>query len=123
MALLMLSTISYSQQTSATSTFTKVDYLQKSKNQKKTGLILAGGGVVLEIAGIIAYQYGNSSIFLFGTGLLSQIASIPFLISARVNKKRAKQASVFFRLENIPNTQLARMPFRSIPGIALRINL
>lgn len=118
-ALLVLSTISYSQQTS----HTKVDYLQKSKNQKTTGLILAGGGVVLEIAGIIAYQYGNASIFLFGTGLLSQVASIPFLISARVNKKRAKQASVSLRLENIPNTQLARMPFRSTPEIALRINL
>jgi hypothetical protein len=64
-ALLMLSTISYSQQTSPTATFTKVDYLQKSKNQKTTGLILAGGGVVLEIAGIIAYQYSNASIFFW----------------------------------------------------------
>ena len=119
----MLSTISYSQQTSSTSTFTKVDYLQKSKNQKKTGLILGGGGLVLEIAGIIAYQYGNASFLLFGTGLLSQIASIPFLISSRVNKKRARQASVSLRLENIPNIHLARMPFRSTPEIAVRINL
>ena len=119
----MLSTISHSQQTSTTSTFTKVDYLQKSKNQKKTGLILAGGGVVLEIAGIISYQYSSVSLLLFGTGLLSQVASIPFFISAGVNKRRSKQASVSFRLENIPGTQSVRMPLRSTPGIALRINL
>ncbi len=120
--LLVLSTISASQQTNPNQTFTKQDYLQKSKNQKVTAWILAGGGVVLEIAGAIAYQKGNAGLFLFGAGLLSQAASIPFFIASGINKRKAKQASVFFKFENTPTIHHA-VSFRFNPSISVRLKL
>ena len=115
--LLILSTISFSQQTTPTR-----DYLQKSKSQKITALILAGGGLILEISGAIAYKYGNSSIILFGAGLISQVVSIPFFIASGVNKRKARKASLSFKFENTPNTQRS-VSFRSTPGISLKLEL
>ena len=121
--LLILSTISFSQQTNPTQTFTKQDYLQKSKHQKATALILAGGGVILEISGAIAYQHGNAGLLLFGAGLLSQAVSIPFFISAGINKKKSKKASVSFKLEKTPDIQPTIISFRSNPAISLKLKL
>ncbi|MGN6264575.1 MAG: hypothetical protein ACTHM5_02830 [Ginsengibacter sp.] len=64
--LMLISVISLSQQTTPSQTISSQEYLQKSKHQRNTGLILAGGGLVLEIAGAVAYHSGNSSIFLLG---------------------------------------------------------
>ena len=120
--LLILATISFSQQTNPTQVFTKQDYLQKSKHQKATAWILAGGGLILEISGVIAYQYGNASIFLFGAGLLSQAVSIPFFISAGINKRKSKKASLSFKFENTSNIQ-PTVSCRSNPKISLKLNL
>lgn len=123
LALIIVSTISFSQSTNNGSPVSKVDYLQKSKHQKTTGLILLGGGIVLEISGVIAYQYGNASILLFGAGLLSQVASIPFFISYGINKRRSKKAVLSFSLEKVPGMQPSLKRFLSSPGIALKISL
>jgi hypothetical protein len=83
---------------------------------------LAGGGVVLEAAAVITYQYGNSSLFLLGTGFLAQIASIPFFVSAGINKHKAKKASISFNLKKIPGRQPA-MGFPSKLQLAVKIPL
>lgn len=120
---LISSTVSFSQPTKRTEAMTKQDFLQKSKRQRTTGWILAGGGVVLEVAGAIAYQYGNASIFLLGAGLLAQIASIPFFISGAINKHKAHKASLSFKLEKTPGRQPAIIGFRSNLQLALKIPL
>ncbi|MGE5521810.1 MAG: hypothetical protein ACM3VS_17935 [Candidatus Dadabacteria bacterium] len=119
--LLILSTISFSQLMPA-QTITQ-DYLLKSKQQKTTALALAGGGVILEIAGVISYQHSNAGIFLFGAGLVSQVVAIPFSVSSRINRNRSKKASLLFNLEKNPIVQGGIICFRSKPGISLKLKM
>jgi len=121
--MLVLSTISFGQQANPTQTFTKQDYLEKSKRQKTTAWVLVGGGVILEISGAIAYQHGNAGILLMGAGFLSQAISVPFFIFAGINKKKSKMASLSFKLENIPDIRPTAISFRSNPEILLKLNL
>ncbi len=121
--LLIFSTISFSQQTKPAEATTKQHFLRKSKQQRTTGWILAGGGVVLEVAGAIAYQYGNASLILFGAGLLAQIVSIPFFITAAINDHKAKKASLSFKLEKTPRMQPAVVGSRPNLQLALKIPL
>ena len=118
---LMISTISFSQDQNPTTTFTQQDYLQKSKQQKKTALILAGGGLILELAGVLTYHQGPASLGLFGAGLLSQVVSIPFFISAGVNKHKSKKASVSFMLETTPHYFPTVKSTSSNPAIAVKL--
>jgi hypothetical protein len=121
--MLVLATNLFSQQTNHTQPYTKQDYLQKSKHKRNTALVLVGGGVILEAAGIIAYPYGNASFILFGAGFLSQVASVPFFISAWVNKSKSRKASLGFRYERNPGIQPALISLRSSAGISLKIDL
>lgn len=120
--LLFLSTISLSQQAMPDQAFTKQDYKQKSEHQGKTALVLAGGGLVLEIAGIIAYKYGNASFLLFGAGLISQIVSLPFFISALINDHKSKKASLSFTLQKSPDIHPSLINYRAHPEISLNLN-
>lgn len=120
--LLIISTISLGQQSMPARAITKQDYLQKSKHQRNTALILAGGGLVLEIAGVIAYQSGNASLFLLGAGLVSQIVSIPFFVSAAINKTKSKKASLSSNLKKTPDIHASAINFRAQPAISLRRN-
>ena len=95
------------------------DYLQKSKKQKKTGLIflVAGAGLIITSAiipkgelvddGICigAYcsdKYKNDGIkAAFGiSGIASMLGSIPFFIASGKNKKRS--VSMSFKNQKIP---------------------
>lgn len=77
---------------------TKDYYLQKSKNQKKTGwIILAGGTTIGVIGGISLSQmdfwssddsaYDAAGMLLFG-GIVTDLVSIPFFISSAGNARR-----------------------------------
>ena len=70
------------------------DYLEKSKRQKTTGLILLGGGVIAFTGGAIAMEHSQSKgenefPFVVG-GLAMTLTSIPFFISSASNKHKAK---------------------------------
>lgn len=81
-------------------------YLQKSKNQKTTGLILLAGGTAMVIGGLIAFDknwdrsgsYAATDIsgFIAVGGIVADLVSIPFLISAHKNKKKAKSLMISF---------------------------
>ncbi|HEU5053269.1 MAG TPA: hypothetical protein VFT78_09160 [Hanamia sp.] len=114
---LTFSTVSLSQG------MTKEDLFKKSKNLRTTAWILAGGGLVLEVAGAITYQYGNASLFLFGAGLLSQVISVPFFISAGITKHKAKMASLSFKLQKIPLIQPSVTAFHSNLQLSLKVPL
>jgi hypothetical protein len=95
-----------------------IDYLQKSKNQKKAAFILLGSGVSLIIVSIIIPKgelvhegvfldpsgddYKNDGIrtAFFITGAVATLASIPLFISSKKNQKRATSTSCILKLEN-----------------------
>jgi len=95
---MILSTNLWSQNTNVVST-SKEYYLQKSSNQKKTGWILLGGGAVLATIGGIGFGenfgiFTDSATadgygFMFLTGIISGLSSIPFFISSGNNARRA----------------------------------
>ena len=116
------------------------DYLQKSKNQKKTAWILLGGGAALMATGIIipkgeskgftgsyyglpAEEFENDGIkAAFGiTGLLSMIGSVPFFIASGKNKRKAASISLNYqRVRQIQNSDLVN---KSLPSLTLKFNL
>lgn len=84
---------SVAQQTEVSIQKLNVDYFKKSKKQRNTGLVLLGSGVTMFTGGIIAMQHSQSKgenefPFVVG-GLVTTIASVPFFISAAVNKHKA----------------------------------
>jgi cytochrome c biogenesis factor len=84
---------SAAQQTEVSIQKLNVDYFKKSKKQRNTGLILLGSGVTMFTVGTIAMQHSQSKgenefPFVIG-GLVTTIASVPFFISAAVNKHKA----------------------------------
>lgn len=88
-----------SQQISPQPQVTKQDYLQKSKKQFRTGLILLGGGTTLIVAGILTYQKGAASLVLAGLGLLADASSLPFFIASASNKKKANRIAINFNYQ------------------------
>jgi hypothetical protein len=79
------------------------DYLKKSRNQKTTGIVLGVGGAVLATAGLGIAMRNIAGIFdpndppkneklgdvLGYSGLGLMVASVPFLISGAMNRKKA----------------------------------
>jgi hypothetical protein len=102
---MLLTTNLWSQNTIVVSN-SKEYYLQKSNNQKKTGWILLGGGAVLATVGGIGFSEnfgiftdnatGDGYGFMFLTGVISGLSSIPFFISSGNNARRA--ATITFYL-------------------------
>lgn len=121
--LLIFSSTSFCQQTNPAPTFSKQDYLKKSKRQKTTAWILVGGGPILFITGVIAYQHGNAGLFLMGAGLLAEVGSIPFFISAGINKRKANKVTLSFKIEKNKTVLPTEISYRSYPAILLKLNL
>ncbi len=93
-------------------------YLLKSKKQNKTGLILLVGGAVFVATALIIPkgdptgelsvpyfqdEFENDGVKAsFGVaGVVAMLTSVPFLLSARKNKKRASKTAVSFHNQKI----------------------
>ena len=114
---------------------TKEYYLNKSKNQKTAGYILAGGGAALIISGIIVGNGDNNNdpneldfgpnfdagLWLVGGGLVSALASIPLFISSGNNARKA--ASIVFGHQKIMIPQFYSQKRIIQPAISLKIHL
>ncbi|NEW79140.1 MAG: hypothetical protein GZ086_06865 [Gelidibacter sp.] len=130
-----------SQQTKTAPTLTKQDYLQKSKNQKKTAWMMVGGGTVLLITGLVipkgeftgyesiygipGYErYKNDDIkaAFVVTGILSSLGSIPLFIASGKNKKRAMNATVYFEIQQNSVLTNTGITFLSSPTLTTKIN-
>jgi hypothetical protein len=125
----------FSQQNEPSPTFTKQDYMHKSKKQKTVAWVLLGGGAASVLTGIIipkgdvvregawGNDYENDGIkSTFGvTGFLCMIGSIPFFIASKKNYKRAM--SVSFKNEVTPQLVKSSFVYRSIPAFNLKISL
>lgn len=114
---------SNSQQTAGKIEKLDTDYLKKSKKQRNTGLILTGSGVTIFTTGCILMQHsqskGENEFPLLLGGLVMTTAALPFLISAGVNKHKAK---VYMKREAIRITP-GRATGIASTSITLRLTL
>src|SRR5262245_34629306 len=120
---------SFCQQTDSSRSIAKTDYLQKSKNQKTTAIIMAAGGVALVTTGAIlasdqsisSPEFG-SGVGLFAVGIAATVASIPFFISSAKNKGRAMSASANFKMQTLPAVQRGSFANKSYPALGIKMN-
>jgi hypothetical protein len=108
---------------------TKDFFLQKSKNQNKTGWILLGTGTAMIIGG--ATVFNNSwdsgsatttdiSGFVILGGVIADLACIPVFISAGRNKRRA--ASMTLTYQNILLKPDYMFHMTAAPSLSVKIN-
>jgi len=131
--LLVLSAATFSQQ--ITPSFTRQDYLKKSKTQKTVGWILLGAGTTMMVAGSIVWSNAveeDGSIFaawtttkgstLTAVGFFTALGSIPVFIIAGKNKRKAT-ASLTYKNEYAPKLVNSFLVNHKIPSLTLRVDL
>ena len=131
--LFLISTSSFSQQNS------HQDYLQKSKNQKKAGVILLSGGASLMIisfiiprgeltydgtcvGGLCDEKYKNDGIrsAFFIVGAVTALSSIPLFIIA--GKNRRKATAVGLKIESTTQPYNQSFVYTSFPVIRVKLS-
>jgi len=136
--LFLFSASLFGQQTNPGRALSDQDYLQKSKNQKKTALIFLASGAGLIITSFIIPRgalkedgicigafcddkYKNDGIksTLFIAGGVAALGSIPFFIASKKNRRKA--TSVSFKMENTIQLYNRNLASASFP--ALRVKL
>ena len=127
--LLFVTASSFSQQLNPIQ-LTRQDYLKKSKNQKTAAWVLLGGGIALMGTGIligsgneVSFDNAETSVIIAGIGVLSTIASIPLFIASGRNKRKAMNASTYFKIEKTQTIQQTGISFHPLPAISIKINL
>jgi hypothetical protein len=134
-----ISTGAFSQQTNPKRPLTQQDYLAKSKNQKKVGWFLLGGGATFMATAfiiprgelvhknfleniVVGPEYENDGIkaAFFITGGLSALSSIPFFVISKKNQRKAMSLA----LKTEKTIYLCKQNFvhTSIPAIEVRVN-
>jgi hypothetical protein len=144
--LLVIPAASFCQSTPNDVPAIKTDYLKKSKNKKTAAWVLLGGGFALTttsivmasskvtedyvnvIAGVFSSEpapqnnYTAENILLV-TGTAAMLASIPFFIASKKNKRRAMDISANIKMESARMIQYQSFVQTSYPVIALKIKL
>jgi hypothetical protein len=117
-------------------TESKEFYLQRNNNQKKAGWILLGAGTAIAVIGGIGFASNfdinlftpvdpakNQRADIFGAimlaGIVTDLISIPFFISAHHNKKRA--ASLSFGNQNLNFPGSLRYSQNAVPTVNLSV--
>ena len=124
----------------------KTNYLKKSKNQKTAAWVLLGGGFALTttsivmasskitedyatvIAGVFSSEpvqennYTAENILLI-TGTASMLASIPFFIASKKNKRRAMDMTANIKMEDAKLIRNQSFVQTSYPAITVKIKL
>jgi hypothetical protein len=149
--LLLLSLLFFnciSQQTNPSPSLTKQDYLKKSKKEKTTAWILAGGGLAMSavtltiaanqsadatnnfLATLLSLAENNGTTVthdfsvlgvLFYIGAAGTIASIPMFVSSSKDKRKAMSMS--FSNQALPQICDNSFVHHAIPSIKLKISL
>lgn len=134
--LLTFSIVSFCQQTKRSTTLTKEDYLQKSKNKKTAAWLFLTGGGAMVITGFVipegepefnflclcnVGENSGAKGLLIAGGVLSMGTSIFFFKSSAKNKRRAMELA--FKNESAPLITESGFAYRTIPSLNLRIRL
>ena len=135
--LITWSVASFSQQTTTSKPpLTKADYLKKSKSQKTGAWLLVGGGAAMMAIALtipikesndpftyINNGYTGGGVILSLIGTLSALGSIPLFIASARNKRKAMNATSFFKMETAPVVGQTGFVSLSYPALAIKINL
>lgn len=128
--LLFVTLSSFSQQINPIQPLTRQDYLKKSKNQKTAAWVLLGGLPVLTGTGLLignrkeaSFNDAFTGAVIAGIGVLSAIGSIPLFIASGRNKRKAMNASTYFKIEKTQTIQQTGISFPSLPAISIKLNL
>lgn len=115
-------------------TYPKEYYLKKSKSQKTTGWVLLASGTALSMAGLLldngedgrgdydgfSPRFKNS-LSLFGSGVVTNLLSIPFFASSARNARTA--ATISINEQKIAFVHHQGLKIRTQPSVTLRIPL
>ena len=100
-ACVLFTTSVSSQQTTADSMTVEKDYMKLSRSQKTAGFILLGvGAACIAIAAPGNVTFDEAAVLVI-VGAVATLGSIPLFIASGKNKRKAKAASVFFKIEKI----------------------
>jgi hypothetical protein len=109
---LMLFIVKGFSQAVSSASFSKEDYLQKSKKQKTTGWVFLSTGIALTIIGVIGFEtsdddFNDNSTNTYGAliagGSIIALGSIPFFISSGSNIRKAATLTLNYQPILIPN--------------------
>ncbi len=124
-----MSAQAFSQQTNSKQFSPKEDFLQKSKNKKRTGWILLGTGVAAMAVGIPIAASGDRSLNSFNKqvtgGLIAvtggglTLTSLFFFASSYKYKRKA--AAISFKMEKIVQPYQHGFVQSAIPALKLKI--
>lgn len=139
MILFLINASAFCQQNGQAGQISKQDYLRKSKNQNRTGVILlaAGGGLIATsliipkgelvrdgiCIGVLCddeYENDGTKSAFFIAGGLSILGSIPFFIASGKNRKRA--TSVSFTSEHAFYLNNPNIVSTSFPALRVKID-
>lgn len=99
----------------------KTDYLKKSRNLKITAWVLFGTGAIINIVGITKVDEPDSPLGYFIAGSAIMLASIPFTIIAKKNKKKAMSLGIDTQqFRQLNNSKLHAVNY---PALTLKIRL
>ena len=139
---------SFSQQSDTAVASTKQAYLKKSKNEKTTAWILAGGGLVMSAVSLAIVinddaQAANNFVttvintsnndsntsgnktsltgIFFYIGVMCMVISVPLFISAAENKRKAM--SISFNNLSVPQIQKKNFVYQAVPSLTFKIAL
>lgn len=103
-------------------------YLQKSKNKKTTGFVMLGIGTAAVIGGAISvnnnpndvYSVSDGEGFLIVGGIILDLASIPFFISALHSSSKAARISLSSQKNYLLQKNIVAA--RYTPAISIKIS-
>lgn len=127
--MLGFATSTFCQDVNSSKILMKEDYLQKSKKQKSTAWILLGGGTGLAVGAAlldVSSDWSKSEtpyLIAIITGGASVLGSIPLFIASAKNKRKAKAASTYFKMETVPVMLQHSYTMQTIPAISIKFRL
>jgi len=121
--LIIVAANSFSQDSTANVPATKTDYLKKSKGQKTAAWIMLGAGVAMFAIAAPGDVSFDAAGVLVVAGSALVLGSIPLFIAASKNKKKAKAASAFFKMETSPVIHHSSIANKTYPVVSIRISL
>ena len=120
--LLAISCTCFGQELPATP-LTKSDYLTKSRSQRTAAWISLGIGVAaFAIAAPGNIGFDILPVIVIGGGV-AILTSIPLFIGAAKNKRKARNASAFLKVESLQAIQHTFIARTYYPALSLKINL
>lgn len=121
--MLIFSATTYCQNKDSSNHLTRAEYLKKSKSNKIGGFILLGVGTIA----LVSASGGNTDLESLGVivvaGSAAVLGSIPLFIAASKNKRKATNASVYFKMERMHQLQNTSIYLRQVPVVGISIKI